>query len=82
VSLLPIPQNFKTDAVVLRQQHMFNSLFSGISWVGWHQKDRSMLDFNEARDIWMLAASAGPFTNHLHLTIDNHASSSSLDLLA
>jgi len=29
---------------------MFNGLFSRTTWVSRHQKDRTILDFNEARD--------------------------------
>jgi len=39
--------------------HPFNSLFHD------NQKDRTTLDFNEARDDWVAVASAGPYTNHL-----------------
>jgi len=34
------------------------------TWVGWHQKGQTSLDFNEAREDGMAVASAGPYANH------------------
>jgi len=34
------------------------------------QKGRIILDFNEAKDDGMAVTSAGPYADHLHLTID------------
>jgi len=46
----------------------FNGLFSRTTWVKWHQKGRTILDFNEARaDDRVAVASAEPHANHLHL---------------
>ena len=44
-----------------------------------YQKGRTILDFNEARDVGVAVASAGPYANHLHFAPDNHASTSSLN---
>jgi len=48
--------------------HSFEQPFSQTAWVSRHQKARTILDFNEARDDRVAVASAGPYTNHLHLT--------------
>jgi len=45
--------------------HLFNGLFEA-TWVSWHQKGRTILDFTEARDVGVAVASAGPYANHLH----------------
>jgi len=45
----------------------FNSLFSKTTWVRWHQKGTTILDFNEARDDVVAVASTGPHADHLHL---------------
>ena len=44
--------------------------FFRTTWVSWHQKGRTILDFNEATDDGVAVASAGPYANHLHLTPD------------
>jgi len=46
-----------------------------------HQKDRTILDFNEVRDDGRAMASNVPYANHLYLKTDNHASTSSLSFL-
>jgi len=59
----------------------FNGVFCRTTWVSWHQKGRTILDFTEARDDGVAVASAGPYANYLHHTpdtLDNHASTSSL----
>jgi len=56
--------------VTQQQQHLFNSFFSRITWVSQHQKYKTILDFNEARDDGVAVASAGPYANHLHLALD------------
>jgi len=49
------------------------------AWVRWHQKGKTSLDFNEARD-GVTVASAGPYADHcFSFQTDNHASSSSLN---
>jgi len=59
--------------------HPFDGLFSRTTQVSRHQKGRTVLDFNEARDTGVAVASAGPYANHLHLALDkNHASTSPL----
>jgi len=50
--------------------HPFNGLFSKKTWVRRHQKGKTILDFNEARDDGVAVASAGPYANHLHLAQD------------
>jgi len=50
--------------------HPFNSLFSRTTWVSRHQKGRTILDFNEARDDGVAVALAGPYANLLHLATD------------
>jgi len=47
--------------------HLFNGLFSRTTWVSWHQKGRTILDFTEARHDGVAVALAGPYANHLHL---------------
>jgi len=44
--------------------------FSGTTWVSRHQKGKTSLDFSEARDDGVAAASAGPYAGHLHLAAD------------
>jgi len=64
--------------------HPFNGLFSRTTWVSRHQKGRTILDFNEARDDWIAVASAGPYANHLHFASrqrDNHAGTSPLNFI-
>jgi len=53
-------------------QHPFNGLFSGTTWVSWHQKGHIILDFNEARDNEVVVASAAPYANHLLLAPDRY----------
>jgi len=56
----------------------FNGLFSRTTWVSWHQKGRTILDFTEARDDGVAVASAGPYADYTLLQTDNHASTTSL----
>jgi len=42
--------------------HTFNSFFSGTTWVSWHQKSKTSLDLNEARDDWVLGCSGISWT--------------------
>ena len=60
--------------------HPFNGLFSRTTWISRHQKGKTSLDLNEARDDGVLdaVASAGPYANNLHLA-DNHTKSTSLN---
>jgi len=44
--------------------------FSRTTWVSWHQKIKTILDFNEARNAGMALALARPYVNHLHLAPD------------
>jgi len=50
--------------------HPFNGHFSMTTWVNQHQKGRTILGFNEARDDGVAVASAGPYANCLHLAPD------------
>jgi len=51
----------------LKQEHIFNGLFSRTIWISQHQKDKlTILDFNEAQGDRLAVASAGPYSNHLH----------------
>jgi len=47
-----------------------NSLSSTTTRVSWHQKGRTILDFNKARNDRVAVAAAGPYANHLQLTAD------------
>ena len=38
--------------------------------MSWHQKGKTNLDFNEARDSEVAVASVGSYANHLHLALD------------
>jgi len=51
-------------------RHPFNGLFFGTTCINWHEKSKTNLDFNEARDDRVAVASAGPYANHLHLAPD------------
>jgi len=53
---------------------LLNGLFSRTyDWVNQYQKDRTILDFNEARDDGVAVASARSYTNHLHFTPDRRS---------
>jgi len=57
----------------------FHGLFFKTTWVSWHQKGRTNVDVNEARDDGVAVTSAGPYADHLQLTPDStHTSTSSL----
>jgi len=61
-------------------RHLFKGLFSRTTWVSRHQKGKTILDINAARDDGVAMASIGPYANHLYpLQTDNHASTSSLN---
>jgi len=47
-----------------------NGFFSRTTWVSWHQKDQTNLDFNEAADDGVAVQLAGPYTSHVHLAPD------------
>jgi len=51
-------------------RHPFNGLFSRTTWITRHQKGKTNLDFNEARNDGVAVASAGPYADHLHLAAD------------
>jgi len=48
---------------ILLLLHPFNGLFSRTTWVIWHQKGKTILDFNEARNDGVAVASAGWMQN-------------------
>jgi len=50
-----------------RDGHLFNYLFYGTMLVSWHQKGKTILEFNEAWDDGVAVASAA---NHLHHAAD------------
>ena len=52
--------------LLIVNRHTFNSLFSRTTCLSQHQKDQTILDFNEARGDRVAAASAEPHENHLH----------------
>ena len=69
-----------TEPELLLLLYPFNGLFSRTAWVSQHQKGRTSLDLNEARDdgFWDAVASAGPYANNLQTY--NHTNISSLNL--
>jgi len=58
----------KSSALEETNKHPFNGLFSRTTWVIQHQKGRTILDFNEARDDGVAVESVGLYTGHVHLT--------------
>jgi len=50
----------------IQTNNHFTASYSNTTWVSRHQKGKTILDFNEARDDGMAVASAGPYANHLH----------------
>jgi len=60
----------KTTLAICKTHISFNGLFSRTAWVSHHQKGKTILDVNEARDDGVAVSSAGPYTNHLYLTAD------------
>jgi len=59
--------------------YYYHTLFSRTTWVSHYQKEKTILDFNEARDVGMVVASAGPHADHLHFAPDNHTGSTSFN---
>ena len=55
-----------TGHVYMHRQTCVYWLFSRTTWVRQHQKGKSNLDFDEARDDVVAVASAGPYANNLH----------------
>ena len=54
----------------LQDRHLFNGLILWTTRVSWQQKGKTILDFNEASNDQVAAASAGPYVNHLNLVPD------------
>jgi len=61
-------QILKIKLKLRTNRHPFNGLFSNTTWISWHHKGYTNLDFNEAREDGVAVASAGPY--HLHLPPD------------
>jgi len=49
---------------------LLNGLFFRTTWVSWHQKGYTNMDFNEATDDGMAVASAGLYASHLQFAAD------------
>ena len=47
-----------------------SGVFTGSIWVGWHQQDKTILDFDEEIHYVAAVASAGPQANHFPLILD------------
>jgi len=65
----------KSAPSLLRGNHLtqLDTSFSASSkttWVSQHQKSKTILDFNEARDDAVVIASAELYANHVHLALD------------
>ena len=63
-------QGFETNATITDP---LNGLFSWTTWVSRYQKGKTSLRLSEARDggdFGMEVASAGPYANSLHLTLN------------
>ena len=67
ITILP-----KTD------RHPFYGLFSRTPWISRHQKSKTNLDCNEARDDRVAVASAGPYASHMQLNPDRQLCTLSL----
>ena len=63
------------------QIHPFNGPFSGTTRVSWYQKDKTNLDFTEARDSEWHWHQLGHMLVCTSLQTDNHASTSPLSFL-
>jgi len=53
---------FFITIILLLLLHPFNGLFSRTAWVGWYQKGKTSMDFNEARDDGVLRCSGISWT--------------------
>jgi len=61
--------------------HPFNGLLSRTTWVSWHQKGKTNLDFTEARDSEWQWHQLGHVQVCTSLQKDNHASTPPLSFL-
>ena len=59
-----------TVAKKKKKKHLCNGLFSRTAHVSRHQKAKTILDFNEAKDDGVAVASAEPYATHLHFASD------------
>jgi len=66
-NLIPV---LKTQFPTATYRHPFNGFFSRKNKVSQHQKGKTILDFNEARDHRVAVASVRPYANYLHLSPD------------
>jgi len=66
-SLLPWPAKYSKHDIFSTDKHPFIGLSSRTTWVSWHHKGKTILNFNEARDDGMAVALAEPDADHLHL---------------
>jgi len=69
LTVLSVKNNFCICHLIWILHHLM-AFFSTTTWVSRHQKGRTVLSFNEARDDGVAVASAGPYANHLHLAPD------------
>ena len=62
--------------------HSFNGLFSRTTWVSWYQKDRTSLDWNEARDdgvwgccgiSWTICKQSAPCSRQITIPAPHHS---------
>jgi len=51
-------------------RHPFSGFFSWTTWVSPYQKDITIMDCNEARDVGVAVALSGAYTDYLHLAPD------------
>ena len=61
---------YNTSYSAHSERHLFNGLFSRTTWESRHEKGKTILDFNEARDDGVAVALVGTYANHLHLAPD------------
>jgi len=66
--------------VLPKNKHPFNILFSRTTWVSWHQKGYTNLDFNEARDdksgcgiSWTICKSFAPHSRQITTPAPYHS---------
>jgi len=61
---------FHNAYIGIESKHPINGLLSRTIRISGPQKGKTILNFNEAADDGVAVASAGPYTNHLHLAPD------------
>ena len=81
-SRLVFPHCYRLIQVVLETHtHPFNCLLSGTTWVSWYQKNKSSLNFTEARDSEWQWHQLGHMQVCTALQTDNHTSTPPLSFL-